>query len=54
MKRSKRTEELEYSDFFSEDIDWKAVMLNLTLSGIEEDIKAMKFVRVCNGEIIEP
>lgn len=51
MQETRTDDELEYSDFFSEDIDWEAVMLNLTLRGIEEDLKAMNLVCVCNGEI---
>ncbi len=51
VKETRTDDELEYSDFFSEDVDWEAVMLNLTLSGLEEDLKAMNLVCVCNGEI---
>jgi len=49
-----RAEELEKTDFFPKDTDWQAIMDNISMSLLEDDIRAIKFVRVCNGEIIEP
>ncbi len=46
-----RTEELDYSAFFPENIDFQTVMLNLIMRTIEGDVQAMKFARVSNGEI---
>ena len=50
--RIARSEELEHSDDFPENTDFQAVMLNLIMSSIEEDVQAMKFICVSNGEII--
>ena len=46
-----RTEGLECSAYFSENTDFQAVMLNLIMSSIEEDVHAIKFARVSKGEI---
>lgn len=48
----KKAEELEESDFLSADIDWQAVMDNFSKSLLEDDIRAMKLVCVCEGMIV--
>lgn len=47
-----RAEELEKTDFFPANTDWQAVMENISMSLLEEDLRAMKLVCVSEGMIV--